>query len=237
MRKTIGLFIIGLMAFMVLPVSAVTVTDKFTATQDGYIDWESPDNNFASADDLKLSVSLIHEYIIFLGFSTSGIPSGSVITDIKLEISVKRMPLDDSSKELVIYETTFFDEGTLTATNSPAIGKLVSSGLINSDSRWQFTLADSSYVVNSNYYLAIESWTDNLWDIIFDGKTNIFNPPKLAVTYTVGSQSTTEPIVTTESIVTTSTQPSQVSGAGGVVVFLGIFIIALVVVYKYKRRS
>ncbi|OLS22220.1 MAG: hypothetical protein HeimC3_32240 [Candidatus Heimdallarchaeota archaeon LC_3] len=126
-----------------------------------------------------------------MGFTITDLPSDAVITDAKLEISVKTMPSDDASVQMEVFETTSFDENTLTGTNSPSFDKGVSSGLITADSVWAFTFVGHSVAGNGDYFLALQTFTENIWWITFDGRNNWLNPPTLTVTYDSSTPQTT----------------------------------------------
>lgn len=191
-------------ASIIAPVLAGTqleVTESFDCIADTYIDSANTNSNYGSAD-LKVSYDfgLGLDQETFMAFEIVNLPADAEITDVKVDLSVKSMPLDDHSVYLIILQSSeAFDEYTLTWENRPiGVYTQVSGGTITSDSRWEFTCSNYDISGNGIYYFRLYTTTDNLWPITFDSRDDTWNPPKLTVTYTYTSEEITTAITITE---------------------------------------
>ena len=200
--------------FVTTPIRAVPIeetTESFICVADSYVDSANPNTNYGSADLRVSHYSALEIYeVAYLAFTVSGLPADAAITEVRLEISVKSMPLDDHTVQLGIWETGAFQEYTITWNNMPGYSletaRLVSFDQITEDTRWAFKLSEQdsgenlkrhNVRGNGNYYFMCTTGTDNMWAITFDSRDDPWNSPTLAITYEYTPKTTPKPTITT----------------------------------------
>lgn len=240
-----------------------TETDRFLCFADTFVDSSNPDNNYGGADFLSVGY---YEYYIwyditYLAFEVTGLPSDATVTEVKLEISVKEMPIDGHTVHIGIWQCDSFGEYTTTWNNKPSMDTtdttFVNSGYITSDTRWEFTLkdvADDTYEAhtvrgNGYYYFFLYTDTDSFDYIFFDTRDDLWNPPMLAVTYaepepeltsTTEEEPTSETITSDENSIGPSTSDvdnkSRTSSSESIPGFLIISVFGLGIYFR-RRKS
>ncbi len=200
------------------------VIEIIDVTHDAYVDSGEPEFNFKS-DSLNVryweSFSVNESQIVYLGFSYV-FPENVTITSFMLEIEVLFMPVDGHSIPINIWETSSFNEDTITFNNAPVLVQTIGSATINEDKRWSIQLNKDLLGVKNAYYFAIETNLESLWGITFASQDSSFfgDPAKLIITYD-------DPNITDPPI------PDSFFGA----IILGAIILGVISLYYFGKRG
>jgi hypothetical protein len=111
------------------------------------------------------------------------------------------MPYDDHTVPIEIWKTLFFDEDTVTYENAPVLETQIGSMTIDEDKRWSADLEKSELeneIENGKVYLGLTTDLDNSASITFDSQDDLFNPPKLVITYSSTNTGITQTDTTTD---------------------------------------
>jgi hypothetical protein len=152
------------------------------------VDSYKSSSNYGNAD-LKVSNSSYNSEKSYLSFIVDDLPSDANIITVRLGLSVKWLPFDDHTVPLDIWKTTYFDEMTLIWENRPEPTVLMGVIEITENKRWTIPLVNHSIKGNTNFHICLSTELDNSAAITFDSRDDLWNPPRVEITY---ESSTTE---------------------------------------------
>ncbi len=157
-------------------------TRTFTCNKDAYVDSSNPTSNYANAD-LEVSNSSYRARRSYLSFEIQDLPSDADIKEVTFGLSVKFLPYDDHTVPLDIWKTTYFDEDIVTWENCPQRTVLMIQVDIAENKRWSIPLENHGITGNLNLYICLSTDLDNSAPITFDSRDDMWNPPRVAVTF------------------------------------------------------
>jgi hypothetical protein len=174
-------------------------TETFEVSHDATVDSNNPDLNFESGY-LNVSWEPIDGWgqSSYLGFSVD-LPNDIIIISIELILEVFLIPLDGHNVSINVWETSSFNEDTITTFNAPALIEIVGTATITEDRIWSLSLNKNQLGVKNSYYFAIENhfadesgWGGYDDTLAFYSKDNSFgDPPKLKITYEITGNAST----------------------------------------------
>lgn len=160
---------------------------EYPSIADTYVDIWYPFSNFGGAKVLKMeySSSVPTGVYSFVAFEVNNTFQDSNVTDIYLELTVWKMPDDNHSVRLLIYETKFFGERNLTYENNPNLRymQLVGFYYISELNSMKIKLSNvGAFLTDGKLAFMLATDTDNPYPIRFFSRENSDNKPKLIIT-------------------------------------------------------
>ncbi len=154
---------------------------SFVSTEDAFIQSNTVDVNYGADPDLKVQNDAVRTMRSYVRFSVTGIPDGATITSATLKMFA---PANGSAIGGAIYRVTgAWTENTLTWTNAPAMGTILTSFPNPSKTAtWtQATLPTGFVTGNGNYDVVIANTSPT--DAIYFGSRETVNKPTLVLTW------------------------------------------------------
>ncbi len=225
----------------------VETTKKFPCFSDTYIDSVNSTSNYGSTD-LKVSYSMIKMEIAYLAFTVSDLPLDVTVIVVDLEIYVKSILSGNDPVYIKIYETSAFNESTLTWDNKPTPqDRLVSTGMVIEGTKLTLHLSEENNAIfekhnvrgNGDYYFRILTTPDCISDdcgvsLTLGSRNDLLNHPKLAVTYEYSPTRT--PTTSTSTLLTTTTPVTTMTPSWDFLIGLFTFF-AILRVNHFRKES